>query len=84
MRSYKGRGIVLNSLKYGDSALVVHLLTDVCGRQSFIVQGVKSSRGRIAKMALFQPLFALEFEGVESRYGDMHRFKEVQSGVLLQ
>ncbi|MFR9553684.1 MAG: DNA repair protein RecO [Rikenellaceae bacterium] len=84
MRSYKGRGIVLNSLKYGDSALVVHLLTDVCGRQSFIVQGVKSSRGRGSKMALFQPLFALEFEGVESRYGDMHRFKEVQSGVLLQ
>ncbi len=35
-------------------------------------------------MALFQPLFALEFEGVESRHGEIHRFKEVQSGVLLQ
>ncbi|MFI3282300.1 MAG: DNA repair protein RecO [Rikenellaceae bacterium] len=82
-KSYKGRGIVLNSLKYGDSSLIVHLLTDVLGRQNYIVQGVKSSRGRGSKMALFQPLFALEFEGSESRYGEMHRFKEVQSGVLL-
>ncbi len=83
-RSYKGRGIVLNSLKYGDSSLVVHMLTDVCGRQSYMVQGVKSSRGRGSKMALFQPLFGLEFEGVVSTKGEMHRFKEVQSGVLLQ
>ncbi|MFI3292345.1 MAG: DNA repair protein RecO [Rikenellaceae bacterium] len=83
MRNYKGRGIVLNSLKYGDSSLVVHLLTDVCGRQSYMVQGVNSRRGRGSKMALFQPLFALEFEGSSSPRGEMHRFKEVQSGVLL-
>lgn len=82
-KSYKGRGIVLNSLKYGDSSLIVHLLTDVAGRQSFIVHGVKSGRGKGSKMALFQPLFALEFEGIESRHAEMHRFKEVQSGVLL-
>ncbi len=34
-------------------------------------------------MALFQPLFALEFEGASSPRAQMHRFKEVQSGVLL-
>lgn len=34
-------------------------------------------------MALFQPLFALEFEGSSSPRAQMHRFKEVQSGVLL-
>ncbi len=49
-----------------------------------MVQGVKSGRGRGSKMALFQPLFGLEFEGVKSSRGEMHRFTEVQSGMVLQ
>ncbi len=84
LKSYKGRGIVLNTLKYGDSSVVVHLLTDVGGRQSFMVQGVRSGKGRGSKMALFQPLFGVEFEGIASSRGDMHRFREVQSGVTLE
>ncbi len=60
------------------------MLTDVGGRQSYIVHGVKNSRGRSSKLSLFQPLFALEFEGIISPKSDLHRFKEVQSGVILQ
>ncbi len=84
LKTYKARGIVLNSLKYGDSAMVVHLLTDAVGRQSYMVQGVRSSRGRGSKLALFQPMFALEFEGLTSSRQQMHRFREVQSGIVLQ
>lgn len=84
LKTYKARGIVLNSLKYGDSAMVVHLLTDALGRQSYMVQGVRSNRGRGSKLALFQPMFALEFEGLTSSRQQMHRFREVQSGIVLQ
>lgn len=84
MKTYKARGIVLNTLKYGDSSMVVHLLTDAGGRRSYMVQGVRSSRGRGSKAALFQPMFAVEFEGLESPRMDMHRFKEVHSGIVLQ
>lgn len=83
MKSYKARGIVLNTLKYGEKGLVVHMLTDAFGRQSYMVQGVRSaSRG--SRMALMQPMFALEFEGLSSSKMSMHRFKEVHSGVVLQ
>ena len=75
LKTYKARGIVLNSLKYGDSAMVVHLLTDALGRQSYMVQGVRSNRGRGSKLALFQPMFALEFEGLTSSRQQMHRFR---------
>ena len=64
--------------------MVVHLLTDALGRQSYMVQGVRSSRGRGSKLALFQPMFALEFEGLTSSRQQMHRFREVQSGIVLQ
>nr|MBE6192255.1 DNA repair protein RecO [Rikenellaceae bacterium] len=46
MKSYKGRGIVLHTLKYGDSSMIVYLLTDVGGRRSYMVQGVRSRTGR--------------------------------------
>ncbi len=84
MRGYKGRGVVLHTLKYGENAMIVHLLTDVGGRQSFIVQGVRSGRGRGSKAALFQPLFTVEFEGLYSLRGELHRFKEVRSGMTLR
>lgn len=83
MKSYKARGIVLNTVKYGDSSLVAHLLTDRFGRQSYMIQGVRSSRGHGSKMALFQPMFALEFEGLESPKMEMHRMREIRNGILL-
>lgn len=84
MKSYKGRGIVLHTLKYGDSSLVVYLLTDVGGRRSFMVQGVRSRRGRGSKLALFQPMFAVEFEGLEHPRQQMDRFREVRAANVLQ
>ena len=40
MKSYKARGVVLSTVKYGDSGMVVQMLTDKFGRQSYMVQGV--------------------------------------------
>ena len=81
--SYKARGIVLHTVKYGESSLVAYLFTDVGGRQTYMIQGVRSSRGRGNKAALFQPMFLLEFEGVEQPHAEMHRMKEVRNLVPL-
>lgn len=75
---------MLHTLRYGDNSMVVHLLTDTMGRQSYMVQGVRSTKGRGSKSALFQPLFAIEFVGTSRSQGDMHRFKEVASGIVLR
>ena len=84
MKSYKARGIVLNTVKYGDKSLIVQMITDTLGRQSYIVQGLGSGRGRSSKSALLQPMFALQFEGLISDKGDLHRLKDLQSGIVLQ
>ena len=83
MKRYTARGVVLGTLKYGDRGLVVQMLTSSHGRQSYMVQGLGSRRAG-QKMALFQPMFALEFEGLESSRMQMHRFGSVQAGVVLQ
>lgn len=64
--------------------MVVYLLSDVGGRRSYMVQGIRSSKGRGSKQALFQPMFPVEYEGLESPRQQMHRFREVRGGFLLQ
>ena len=49
-----------------------------------MVQGLGSRRGHGSKQALFQPMFALEFEGLESPRMQMHRFGEVHSGIVFR
>ena len=83
MKRYTARGVVLGTIKYGDKGVVVQMLTSSNGRQSYMVQGLGSRRGH-SKLALFQPLFALEFEGLESPRMQMHRLGEVHNGIVLQ
>ncbi len=84
LKGYKARGVVLSTVKYGDSGVVVQMLTDRYGRQSYLVQGVRSSRGKGSKMALLQPLFILAFEGLESPHSDLHKMREVQNDVVFK
>lgn len=83
MKSYKARGIVLGTLKYGEKGVIVHMLTDLYGRQSYMVQGVRPT-ARGSKMALLQPMFAVEFEGLVSSKMSMHRIKELSPALTLQ
>ncbi len=83
MIPYKARGIVLHTVKYGDSGLVVYLYTDVHGRQSYLVQGVRSARSKGNKAAMLQPMFVLDFEGVVPRRGELHRMKDVAAAFPL-
>lgn len=84
MKSYKATGIVLHTIKYGDSSLVAYMLTDTLGRQTYMVQGVGSGRGHGNKGALLQPMFVLELEGLESPRAEMHRIREMRSAVTLR
>lgn len=82
LKSYKARGVVLGTLKYGEKGVIVHLLTDVCGRQSYMIQGVRPT-AKGSKMALLQPMFTLEFEGLTSSKMSMHRMKDMVPGMVL-
>jgi len=84
MKGYKARGIVLHTIKYGDTGMVTWILTDVGGRLTYMVQGVRSARGRGNRAALLQPMFLVEFEGLTSPRAEMHRFREMRAAVALR
>ena len=85
MKQYKARGIVLNTIKYGESSMVAHILTDVGGRRGYMVQGLGKGGGRRGgKGALFQPMFLIDFVGIESSKTQLDRLGEVSLAVPLQ
>ena len=57
----KTRAIVLHKTKYGDSKLIVDMLTREQGRVAFIISIPASGRGRMRKQ-MFQPLTLLNIE----------------------
>lgn len=85
MKQYKARAIVLNTLKYGESSMVAHLLTDVGGRKGFMVQGIGKGRGaKAGRGALFQPMFLLDLIGIDNPKTELDRIKEVSLATPLQ
>ena len=57
----KTQAIVLHSIKYGETRLIVDMFTRMFGRQSFIVTISKTSKAKVKKQ-FFQPLTLLEIE----------------------
>lgn len=78
----KTRGIVLHTTKYGESSLVVHCYTELSGRQTFMVKGVRKSRKQ-SRSNLFQPLFILDFEVYHKENREIHLVNEVSRAFPL-
>lgn len=57
----KTRAIILHSIRYGDSSLIVHAFTEKCGRQTYLLKGVRKSK-RSNRSNMFQPLFTLNLD----------------------
>lgn len=69
-------GIILHSSDYRESSLIVKIYTEACGVQSFIVNGVRSSKTRTGK-GIFQPLNLLEMVFYKKPAGGLQRIKEI-------
>jgi DNA repair protein RecO (recombination protein O) len=79
------RGIVLRSVKYGETSLIVTIFTELFGTQSYIINGVRSGRGKQgAKAQFFQPGSILELVVYHNEFKTLHRIKEYKWAVLYQ
>ncbi len=80
---YKTRGIVLRSVKYGETSLIVSAFTRVFGMQSYIVNGVRStSKNNRNKAAFFQPATLLDMEVYHNGMKQINRIKEYQPAAI--
>jgi DNA repair protein RecO (recombination protein O) len=80
--THKTKGIVLRTVKYGETSLVVTILTELFGVQTYMVNGVRSSKKTGAKANYFQPAALLDMVVYHSDAKNMHRIKEFSWGYL--
>ena len=80
--THKTKGIVIRSIKYGETSLVVTILTEMFGIQTYMVNGVRTSKKSASKANHFQPTAILDLVVYHSENKSMQRIKEFSWAVL--
>lgn len=79
------KGIVLRSVKYGETSLVVTIFTELFGLQSYLVNGVRTtSKKGASKASLFQPAAILELVAYHNEFNKLQRLREYKWEFLYQ
>ena len=82
---HKTNGIALSYIRYRESSIIAKIYTDVFGIQTYIVNGVRSSKSRNNRIALFQPLTLLEMVVYHKNKEDtVHRISEMKCNLPLK
>lgn len=80
----KTKAIVISTLKYSDNSLIVKCFTENYGIQTYLLQGVLSSKKTTLKAALFQPFMQLEIIATYRNSGSLERIKEAKVSYTYQ
>ncbi|MFT3748737.1 MAG: DNA repair protein RecO [Agriterribacter sp.] len=78
------KGIVLRTVTYGETSIIALIYTELFGIQSYLVNGVRTSRKSALKGNLFQPASILDMEVYHNELKNLQRIKEVQWHYLYQ
>lgn len=85
MQLYKTKGIVLRTVKYGETSLIATLYTELFGLQSYLVNGVRtSSKKGAGKANLFQPAAMLDLVVYHNDLKNLQRIREFRWAYLYQ
>lgn len=77
------KGIVLRTVKYGDTSIITTVYTEIFGVQSYIVKGVRqSSRTSSGKASFFQPAAILDMEVYHNEQKHLQFVREYQWAYL--
>lgn len=76
---FKTKGIVLRTVKYGETSVIASVYTELFGLQSYICKGVRqtSKKGQ-SKGSFFQPAAILDMEVYNNELKNLQFIKEVQ------
>ncbi len=79
----KTKALVLHSIKYGDTGLIVQVYTQEMGRESLLIQGIRQKKSKVNPY-LFQPFALLQLDIYHKPSRSIQRIKDVTCDVPLQ
>lgn len=74
----KTKAIVIKSIKYSDSSLIVNCYTQEYGIKTYMLKGILKSKKGSLKKAYFQPLSMLDLVAYHNNKGNLNSLKEAQ------
>lgn len=77
---HKTKGIVLHTVNYSETSIIVKMYTELFGLQSYLVNGARSKKAKI-KSALFQPLNLLDMIVYHKEKGGLQRISEARTSI---
>ena len=80
---YSSKGIVLRTVKYGETSVIASIFTELFGIQSYMVNGVRTS-GKTGKAHFFQPASILEMQVYHNELKNLQRIKDLKWAVLYK
>src|SRR5687767_14593934 len=83
--THKTKGIVLRTVKYGETSIIATIYTELFGVQSYMVKGVRqSSKKSAGKGIYFQPSALLDLVVYHNQLKNLNFIKEYQWSYLYQ
>jgi DNA repair protein RecO (recombination protein O) len=77
------KGIVLHSLKYAETSIIVKIYTELFGIQSYLVRGIRKTGSKV-KTGLFQPLTLLDLVVYHREHASLQTIREVRVAIPYQ
>ncbi len=77
------KGIVLRTIKYGETSVIVSVFTEIFGIQSYIVNGVRT-QSKTSKAHFFQSSSILEMEVYHNELKNLQRIKDLRWSYLYK
>jgi len=81
---HKTKGIVLRTVKYGETSLIVTIFTELFGVQTYMVNNVRTSKQASSKANYFQPVSILDLIVYHNEQKQIQRIKEFKWAYLYQ
>lgn len=77
------KGIVLRTIKYGETSVIASIFTELFGIQSYLVNGVRTS-GKSSKAHFFQPSSILEMQVYHNHLKNLQRINDLKWAIIYK
>ncbi len=83
--THKTKGIVIKTVRYGETSIIAGIYTELFGMQSYIVNGVRTtSKKGSGRANLFQPSALLELVAYHNDLKNLQRLKEFKWAIIYE
>lgn len=81
---FKTKLIILRTIRYGETSLIVTAFTELFGVQTYMINGIRTAKKAGSKASLYQPGAILDATVYHNTQKNMQRIKEADWAVLYK